>query len=297
MLLGSHLSVAGGLHKALVAAHGYGFDCVAVFVRNQVQWARSALTDAAVRTFRQTRRRLGIGPVIAHGSYLVNLAGRYAVRRKSIAATRHDLGRCDRLGIEYLVVHPGSRESTAEGTRLIAEALASIVSADRPRGCRGARPKILLETTAGQGNCIGHTFEQLAEILAAVRPRGRFGVCLDTCHLFAAGYDIRTAREYEKTMARLDRTIGLENVLAVHLNDSVGDLGSRIDRHAHIGRGKIRRKGFANLVGDPRFAGVPMILETPKGTDESGRDFDEINARRVRRLARRACQTRRDGLP
>jgi deoxyribonuclease-4 len=287
MLLGAHLSIAGGLHKALDRARGFGFDCVGLFVRNQIQWRRPPLCAEAVRVFRRTRRRLRMRCVVAHASYLVNLAGRAAVRRKSIAAMREDLRRCDRLGAEYLVLHPGSREDAAEGIRLIAAALTQIATADRPPGCRGRRPKILLETTAGQGSSIAHTFEQLAEILSALPRRGPFGVCLDTCHVFAAGYDIRTSAAYHRTLADLDRTVGLDRLLAVHLNDSRRELGSRVDRHEHIGRGRIGLEGFAHFVNDPRLADVPMILETPKGTDDSGRDWDEINAEVLRGLCRR----------
>ena len=282
MLLGSHLSIAGGLENALLAADAYGFETVAMFVRNQRQWAAGPLRDEAVGRFRRVRRRLKIRPVVAHGSYLVNLAGKHAIRRKSIAAMRHDVDRCGRLGVEYLVFHPGSREDAGRGIGLIAEALNQIVAA-----CSTRRAKVLLETTAGQGNCIGHTFEQLARILARLaRPR-RFGICLDTCHVFAAGYDVRSPRAYRQTMAALDRVIGLDRVLAVHLNDSLKDLGGRVDRHAHIGHGKIGLKGFANLVNDPDLGRVPMILETPKEKDDSGRDWDEINAEALWRLVRK----------
>ena len=281
MLLGSHLSIGGGMYRALEAAAEYGFDTVAMFVRNQVQWRPSPLHEEAVRRFRATRKRLGIGPIVAHGSYLVNLAGRYAIRRKSLSAMKHDLGRCGRLGIEYLVFHPGSRPDTEEGIDLIASALNEIVAAVDHR-----RPKILLETTAGQGNCIGHTFEQLAAILSRLDRPKRFGVCLDTCHIFAAGYDIRTSAAYRRTMKTFDESVGLERLLAIHLNDSRRELGSRVDRHAHIGAGEIGLDGFANIVNDARLADVPMILETPKTTDEMGRDWDEINAAAIRRLVR-----------
>ncbi len=280
MILGSHLSISGGLHRALEAADGYGFDCVAMFVRNQRQWRSSPLSDEAIATFVEVRRKSGIGPVVAHGSYLVNLAGKTDVRRKSIAAMRDEIDRCERLGIEYLVFHPGSHEQADEGIGLIAEALNEIVTD------RSGPTKILLETTAGQGNYIGHTFEQLADILARLEVAERFGVCLDTCHIFAAGYDIRTPEAYRKTMDEFDRIIGLERLPAIHLNDSVRDLGSRVDRHTHIGLGKIGLAAFAEIVNDPRLADLPMILETPKGTDDAGRDWDEFNAGTLRALAR-----------
>ena len=164
------------------------------------------------------------------------------------------------------------------GTKLCAVTVSSMVPPD--------------VSTAGSDNCIGHTFEQLAAILASVRRPRRVGVCLDTCHVFAAGYDIRSPRAYRKTMAHFDRVIGLERLWAIHLNDSKRDLGSRVDRHEHIGRGQIGERGFANLVRDGRLAAVPMILETPKGKDGAGRDWDAVNAETLRRLARRPRRRR-----
>lgn len=281
MILGSHLSIAGSLEAPLLSAEAMGFQTAGMFLRNQRQWSARPLDERTVRRFRLTRRRVGVGPLVAHGSYLVNLAGLAAVRKKSIAAMIEDLGRCGRLGVEYLVLHPGSRKSAAAGIRLIAAALNTIVAA-----CPRNRARILLETTAGQGNSIGHTFEQLADILSRLdRPR-RFGVCLDTCHIFAAGYDIRTPKAYERTMAAFDEVIGIERLPAIHLNDSVGALGGRLDRHAHIGAGYIGRRGFANFVNDPRLASVAMILETPKGQNTAGRDWDAVNAQVLRKLVK-----------
>lgn len=281
MLLGAHLSIEGGLHNALIRAGRYGFKTVGMFVRNQVQWRVPPLPDAAVATFRRARRRLGISPVVAHGSYLVNLAGRYAVRRRSVTATLADVERCRRLGIEYLVLHPGSRPDAEEGIGLIADAVNEVLDRSPAR-----RVKLLLETTAGMGSSIGHTFEQLAAILERIaRPR-RVGICADTCHLFAAGCDFRTPRAYRETMDRLDGTVGLDRLMAIHLNDAKQPLGSRVDRHEHIGRGRIGKAGFAHFVNDPRLAGVPMILETPKGKDPRGRDWDRTNAETLRNLVR-----------
>jgi len=295
MLLGSHLSIAGGLHNALVAARKYRFDTVALFVRNQRQWACPPLEDDEVARFRALRKKLGISPVIAHGPYLLNLAGGEAVRGKSIEGLVEDLRRCERLGIDYLVFHPGSNPDRGEGVRLIADGLNRVMRLSAApalpaeavlsavSGQRGGTV-ILLETTAGAGHAIGGRFEELAEILALVERPQRFGVCLDTCHVFAAGYDIRDPRAYAETIARFDAVVGLPRLKAVHLNDSLGDLGSRLDRHAHIGKGKIGLAGLANLVRDPRFAKVPLILETPKGKDPRGRDWDRVNARIIRGL-------------
>jgi len=273
MILGSHLSIAGGLHKALEKAAGYGFGAVALFVRNQVQWREPSLSDAKVLKFRKKRVELGIGPVIAHASYLVNLAGRKEIRDKSLTAMAADLDRCNRLGIDALVFHPGSNPDTAEGIRLIAEGLDEILTAV-PAG----PTTILLEGTAGQGNSVGCRFEHLAAILDRCKGRDRLGVCLDTCHLFAAGYEIRLADAYAATMDEFDRIVGLDTLRAIHLNDSKKPLGSRVDRHAHIGLGEIGADGFSQLVNDVRLAKIPMILETPKDVDEqTGRDWDEIN--------------------
>jgi deoxyribonuclease-4 len=281
MLLGSHLSIAGGLHNALIKAHKYRFDTLGMFVRNQRQWRAPPLSPLIVRRFRAVRRKLQLGPVVAHGSYLLNLAGRDDVRERSIDALAEDLARCSRLGIEYLVIHPGSHVDPAEGIALIADAIDHVLTRS-PGRCR-----ILLETTSGAGNTICARFEQLAEILRRLRTPRRVGVCLDTCHVFAAGYDIRGPKAYADTMAEFDAAVGLRRLRAIHLNDSRGELGSRLDRHEHIGRGRIGRRGFASFVRDRRLAGIPMILETPKGKDPRGRDWDLLNARTLRRLQAR----------
>ncbi len=281
MILGSHLSVSGGLQNALFKAGEYGFDTVAVFVRNQRQWSGPPLAEQAVETFRQVRRELAIAPVVAHGSYLMNLAGEEEVRQKSIAALTDELDRCGRLGIEFYVFHPGSCADTHAGIARIAEALNGVL-ASAPI----SSPRVLLETTAGQGNCIGSRFEHLADILGRLHKPRQCGVCMDTCHIFAAGYDMRTPATYQETMRLFDSIIGMEQLAAIHVNDSVRDLGSCVDRHAHIGHGKIGLEGFANLVNDSRLADTPMILETPKEQTPDGRDWDLVNAQSLRELAR-----------
>ena len=282
MKLGSHLSIAGGVHKPLAAARDAGFQAVALFVRNQLRWHAPPLDNQAVAAFRRTRRRTGIAPVVAHGTYLANLAASGPLRRKSIAAVADELRRCGRLGIEYYVLHPGSHADPAAGARRASEALRAAVAL-----CPHRRPRVLLETTSGAGHALGATFEQLADILRHLGPSRRFGVCLDTCHVFAAGYDIRTPSAYGRTMEQFDRAVGIARLGAIHLNDSLGPLGSRRDRHAHIGAGKIGTRGFGPLLRDPRLASLPMILETPKGTDARGRDWDRVNAAKLRRLLRR----------
>lgn len=276
MLLGSHLSIAGGLHNALVRAAGYGFEAMAMFVRNQRQWRASPLSEQDVAVFRRTRQELKIGPIVAHGSYLLNLAGSEEVRGKSIEAMVEDFGRCRRLGVEYLVIHPGSNAVMEEGVRRIVDGLAAVLAA-----CGRGRAKILLETTAGGGGSIGGRFENIAGVLRRLGSP-RVGVCLDTCHVFAAGYEIRTREAYDDLWRRFDEAIGLENLRAIHLNDSKGEFGSHWDRHEHIGHGKIGLEPFRWLANDERFAGIPMILETPKDLDEQGRDWDEVNAEVMR---------------
>jgi deoxyribonuclease-4 len=278
MILGCHLSIAGGMHRALESAHEYGLNTVALFVRNQRQWRSPALGNDQADLFRKTRRELVISPVVAHGSYLVNLAGEGKFSDPSAKATADELDRCGRLGIEYLVMHPGSHADTYVGIALLADRLNEIVAAC-PLGV-----KVLLETTAGQGGNLGWSFEQLADMLARLRPAERFGVCLDTCHVFAAGYDIRTPEAYRRTMEQFDAIVGLDRLGVIHINDSKRDLGSRVDRHEHIGQGKIGLEGLANFVHDGRFARTPFILETPKGFDADGRDLDEINIATVRGL-------------
>jgi deoxyribonuclease-4 len=278
MLLGSHLSIAGGMHNALLKSAEYGFAAVGMFVRNQVQWRVPPLSDERVALFRRTRRRLGIRPVVAHGSYLVNLAGRQTTRRRSIDAVAADLHRCSRLGIEYLVLHCGHLDDAAKGIRRICTGLDEAFAATGD-----CRTRLLLETAAGAGSELGSSFEQLAEMLACVRDARRVGVCLDTCHIFAAGYDIRTPKAYAAAMERFNRVVGLKRLKAIHVNDSKGKLGRGLDRHQHVGRGEIGLAGLANFLNDPRLRRLPFILETPKGIDpDTGRDWDLINAEALR---------------
>jgi deoxyribonuclease-4 len=279
MLLGCHLSTAGGLDKALTAAAGYGFDAMGLFVRGHLRWQTRPLGDEEAGRFRRLRRRLAIGPIVAHGSYLVNLAAEGTLRRQSLRAVLDELERCGRLGVEYLVYHPGSASDESAAPRRVADSLNEVLAA-----CPFRRPKILLETTAGQGESLGWRLEHLAEILAGLERPQRVGVCLDTCHVFAAGYEIHTAAGCRRLMEQLDGILGFSRLEAIHLNDSKAPCGRRVDRHEHVGRGRIGLKAFARLVNDPRLAEVPMILETPKGKDRAGRDWDEINAETVRGL-------------
>lgn len=280
MIIGAHLSISGGLEKALESAEGYGFNAVALFLRNQRQWSTGTLTDQKVDLFRETRKRTRIITVVAHGSYLVNLAGEAEIRRKSIDSVIEDLTRCGKLGIEYLVLHPGSSPDLPLGISRIADGLNQVISA-----CKYTTPTILLETTAGQGNCIGHRFEQLADIIAGAKNPNRFGVCLDTAHIFAAGYDFRTKRTFQKMMRNFDQALGMDNLRVIHCNDSRAKLAARVDRHAHIGSGHIGLEGFGFLLRSRRLCDVPIILETPKGLTDTGEDWDSVNSKILRDLA------------
>jgi deoxyribonuclease-4 len=274
------MSIAGGLDKAPLRGKQVGCDTIQVFTKSNRQWRAKRISDQEVEAFKANLAATGIGPVVAHDCYLVNLAApRRAVWKKSVAAFRVELERAERLGIPYLVTHPGSHAGAGEveGLRRVTEALNALLAA-----LPGAGVRILLETTAGQGSSLGHRFEQLAAILAGVDQADRVGVCLDTCHVFAAGYDIRTRDGYRKTVEDLDACLGLRRLQAIHLNDSKGGLGSRVDRHEHIGEGRLGLAPFRRLLNDPRLRRVPMILETPKDDDFVA--ADRRNLARLRRL-------------
>ncbi len=275
------MSIAGGLDRAPLRGRQVGCDTIQVFTKSNRQWRAKPLSDREVEAFKANLQATGIGPVVAHDCYLVNLAApRASLWKKSVAAFRQEMDRAERLGIPYLVTHPGSHAGTgeAEGIRRVAEALNVL----QPALSRHGGARILLETTAGQGTSLGYRFEQLAAILDQVERADRVGMCLDTCHVFAAGYDIRTADGYRKTMRELDACLGLHRVQVIHLNDSLQGLGSRVDRHAHIGDGRLGLEPFRWLLSDPAFRGVPMILETPK--DDDFVKADRRNLARLRRL-------------
>ena len=284
MRLGSHMSIAGGLDQAPLRGRQAGCDTIQVFTKSNRQWGARPLSDREVEAFKANLAATGIGPVVAHDCYLLNLAApRAALWRKSVAAFRVELERAERLGIPYLVTHPGAHlgRGEADGIARVAEAL-NLLHAALP----SARVQVLLETTAGQGSSLGYRFEQLAAILAGVERADRLGVCLDTCHVFAAGYDIRSAEGYRRTLRELDACVGLRRLKAIHLNDSVQGLGSRVDRHAHIGVGRLGLEAFRLILNDRRLRRVPMVLETPK--DDDFVRADRRNLGRLRRLIRRS---------
>ncbi len=263
--LGAHESVAGGLHLAFDRIRQVGGEALQIFTRNQRQWKAPPVSDEEADLFRQAWAEAGDMPVASHASYLVNLgSGKRAQAEKSVAAFADELVRCSRLGIGQVVIHPGSH-----GGDGVEAGLARVVdNLDRAMERAGvAGVTVLLETTAGQGTGLGYRFEELAFILDNSRHPDRLGICVDTCHIFAAGYDIRTPAAYRETMAELDRVIGCDRVGFFHLNDSKKGLGSRVDRHEHIGKGAIGLEGFRCLLTDPRFRDHAMTLETPKGRD------------------------------
>jgi len=257
------MSIAGGLARAVARIRRVNGTALQIFSANQRRWQTPALADEEVAAFVAAVREWGDYPVAVHTSYLINLAAsRDEIAEKSVHALVAELERTARLGIPFLVMHPGAHTGAGveAGIQRLAANLDRVLAA-RPRD---ERVTILLETTAGQGTSLGGDFRQLARIIELTNHPERFGVCFDTCHVFAAGWDIRTPKGYEATMAAFDRIIGLDRLLFFHLNDSQGACGSRRDRHAHIGEGAIGLQGFRLLVNDPRFAEHPMVLETPK---------------------------------
>jgi deoxyribonuclease IV len=280
-ILGAHESIAGGYYKAVEIARRVGCDCVQVFTKNNNQWRAKPITKEEAELFRATLKKLKIKHPLSHASYLINLASPNAeLWAKSIDSFVVELLRAEQLGIPWVVVHPGAytTSSLEAGLKRVAAALDEV--AVQTRGCAAG---VLLETTSGQGSCLGCKFEHLAEIMDAVRDPERVAVCVDTCHIFSAGYPLGTAAEYKETMRRLDKSVGLKLVKAIHLNDSMAKLGSGVDRHAHIGRGEMGPEPFRRLLNDDRFRRTPMYIETKK-EEENGRDLDEINLEVLRGL-------------
>jgi deoxyribonuclease-4 len=264
-ILGAHMSIEGGVDQAVARGAAVGCDAIQVFTKNSNQWRAKKLGEDEIQRFRAAQIEKGISPVVAHDSYLINLASPdEALYARSMAAFGDELDRCDALGIPYLVTHPGSHVGSGEeaGLSRISAALNRLF-AERP----AQRVTVLLETTAGQGHSVGHRFEHLREIVDHVALRDRVAVCIDTCHIFAAGYDLRTREGYQAVMKEFDGIVGLDLVRAFHLNDCKKDLGCRVDRHEHIGKGFLGLEAFRSLMNDPRFEGIPMLLETPKGKD------------------------------
>ncbi len=282
-LFGAHMSIAGGHHKAALAARTAGFDTVQVFTKSSNQWKAKPLLDSDISAWKDALSEFKIVDPVAHNSYLINLASPDDdLWNKSIDAMTIEVERAEALGIRDLVTHPGAHVGSGEeaGLTRIAQALDEI-----HRRTSGTSVVIDLETTAGQGSCLGCRFEHLGSILAQVADSSRLGVCVDSCHVFAAGYSMSTPQEYNRTIEELDQFVGLSRLRVWHLNDSVKPCGSRVDRHAGLGRGQLSLEPFRYIVSDPRFDGLRMILETPKGVDE-GEDLDVKNLRILQEFER-----------
>ena len=281
ILLGAHMSIAGGVYNCF--DHGEHFKCttIQIFTKNASQWRAKPLAEDEIATYKRRQKESAISPVVAHDSYLINLGSNdKALLQKSREAFLVEMQRCELLEIPCLVTHPGSHTGAGEaaGLKTIADSL-SWLHHKLPE----AKVMICLETTAGQGTNLGYRFEQIANIIELSDSPEGLGVCLDTCHIFAAGYDIRTERAYKKTMREFDSVIGLKRLKVIHFNDSRKELGSRVDRHEHIGKGFIGVEPFGFFMNDRSLAKIPKILETPKGDDGSA---DDRNLAILRKLVR-----------
>jgi deoxyribonuclease-4 len=286
--IGAHMSVAGGVSKAVERAVVHGCEALQIFTKNASQWRGKPLDPTEIRLFRRRIEETGIKPVVSHASYLINLATTFPIlREQSIAAFVDEIDRAEALGLLGVVMHPGTCTAGPddEALRLIADAIRVAFKA-RPR----AKTMVLLEHTAGQGRTLGHRFEHLATVVKHLRGSKRVGVCLDTCHLVASGYDITTEAGYRDTFDQFDRIVGIEQLKVFHGNDSKRPCGSRVDRHEHIGDGCIGLEPFRRLLHDPRFTGLPILIETEKthGAEKKGvivaDPLDVRNLETLRRL-------------
>lgn len=281
-MLGSHLSVAGGLHNALIDAERFGMDCVQVFTKNQRQWTAPPLKPAQIDEWFADRKSTGIDHVVSHDSYLINLASPGGpTLDKSLVLMRDEIERCEALDIALLVTHPGSHVGEGEDAGLdrIVKHLDAI-HADLP----GYKTITCLENTAGQGTNLGYDLDHLRRIIESVRDPERLAVCIDTAHALAAGYNLESASGTRQFLKQIDDAVGLDRVLAMHLNDSKVPRGSRVDRHEHIGHGHVSLDAFRVIVRSRRLRDVPMILETAKAKAPDGREWDEVNLETLRGL-------------
>jgi deoxyribonuclease IV len=280
-LLGAHQSIAGGLHLAFDRIRRVGGESLQIFTTNQRQWRPAPLNADDILLFREKWAENNNMPVAAHASYLINLAAVEPEKAaKSVAAFAAELRRCQQLGISQVVIHPGSHGGVGIERGLEAVA-ANLDLALEQSGCGDSAIRVLLETTAGQGTSLGSSFEELGWLLERSRSSGQLGICVDTCHIFAAGYGVQSPTEYSQTFAQFDRVVGCDRIYLFHLNDSRKGCGSRVDRHEHIGQGVIGLDAFRYLLNDPRFRALPMTLETPKGADLQE---DRENLARLRAL-------------
>jgi deoxyribonuclease-4 len=265
MIFGAHCSTGGGVARALERGASAGCEVVQIFVKNNMQWLGRPHPAGDIALFKREKERLRIGTVFGHTGYLINLgAGPSANRTKSLQSLVQEISFAEALGLPFLVLHPGAHLGAGEkaGLQRIVQGLDEVL-----RASKGAKVRIALENTAGQGSCLGNQIEHLAAIYDGVKNAARLGLCIDTAHLFAAGHDIRSGHGWDEAMRRIEKLIGRKEILAFHLNDSKTDLGSRVDRHTDIGKGKIGLEGFRHIVNDARFKKSPGCLETPKSED------------------------------
>lgn len=265
ILLGAHMSSAGGVHKAVERAVSIGCTALQLFTKNNNQWFAKKLEDEVIENYRKNIGDADLSGVVSHDSYLINLcAANPDILKKSRASFQDELERCELLGIPYLNFHPGAHVGAGEeeGLKKIIESLDIIH--DKTKNFKVLS---VVEVTAGQGTTLGYKFEQINKIITGVQQKNRMAVCIDTCHIFAAGYDISTEKGYEKTFKEFEEIVGLEKLVAFHVNDSKKGLASKVDRHEHIGKGEIGLLGFKLLMNDERFDHIPKILETPKEED------------------------------
>ncbi len=281
--IGAHISISGGMEKALFKGKRLGCEVVQIFTHNTSSWYMKPISSEQLELFEKAKKETKVIPVSVHVGYLINLASfEDKIWKNSVNALKKEIQRAELLGIPYVVMHPGAHKGVGEkeGIKRISEGLKEVISET------SQKTKILLETTAGQGTSIGYRFEHLSEIMERVNSPNRMGICLDTCHIFSAGYDFRTKEQYEALIRELERIIGIDYVFLIHINDSKKECGSRVDRHMHIGKGKIGEKGLAYFLKDNRFKEVPFIIETPKEKYGKGIDYDIINLQRLKQIIR-----------
>lgn len=264
-LLGAHTSTAGGVSKSIERAEKLGFTAIQIFTKNNNRWFQKSFDEKEIDKFKSNLKNSNLKFIVSHDSYLINLCAKdKSILKKSREAFLDELTRCEQLRISYLNFHPGSHLGAGEkeGIKLIAESLNIIHNKTK-----NFKVSSMLEATAGAGTAIGYRFEQLREIIDLVEDQKRMSVCIDTAHIFAAGYDIKNPKNYKKVIKEFDEIIGLERLKCFHINDSKKELGSRRDRHEHIGKGFIGKEGFSNIMNDKRLKKIPKILETPKGKE------------------------------
>jgi len=266
LLIGAHTSTAGGVHNALLQGQEIGATTIQLFTSNQKQWKGRVITDEIIDLWQETRKETKLKKIMSHSSYLINLGSpNKDLLEKSQEAFRQEIERCHKLEIDYLNFHPGAATSgTADAC--LDQIIASLKKFEKL--CAKGPTRLLLETTAGQGSSVGHEFEHLDYIIGELNKKIPIGVCIDTCHIFVAGYDIRTKKAWDATLQEFDEVIGLKHLYGFHLNDSMKPLGSKRDRHAHLGEGEIGLEGFRYLMTHPKLRDIPKYLETPKGPPE-----------------------------